>query len=244
MHVTKTPQPKARQAKPAHARATIGAGKTNDASESTKATPARSPWPQAGKWCAADLKQECRAILESSMRVTFADVEAAARELLEDYTQEVAADNQIRNAAAALDTALAEVERLAGEYPHSKIASIAKAFAEPRGATKEALGRLAWKPKRERAKPLTVFVEALDRTNFLAVIDRPATDKEFAALFLALGEAPDLTRAQLAISMRVAFKQIVDAIAKNRRENGRPAFIDRAKKSMAPRLPGVRVRYL
>jgi hypothetical protein len=185
----------------------------------------------------------CRLLLENSLRVHFDDVEASALELLKAWDEEVQQCGEVRDCAGELEAALSKAKALVDKDPHCGLAPIVQAFAGPRLATKSELAHLAWKPQRERAKPITRAVEALDRTNFLGIVDRPAADQELAALLFCLGML-SAEQAQLKRPMRTVLKQATDAIAKNRRENGRPALIDRWQANL-PALPAQhRVRYL
>lgn len=249
MKATKAPRRTPHQAKPETKRHANGARES-----ATKAGPAgedarrgakapRKPWPRGAEWTSEDLVVECRRLLEDSLRVHFADAEASALELLRAWDEEVRQCADVRDCAGEIEAALSRAKALVEKYPHCGLAPIVKAFAGPREATKGELTRLAWRPERERAKPLTRAVEALDRTNFLGVVDRPATNQEFAALLFCLGGV-GVTTAQLKSPMRSVLKQAADAIAKNRQKNGRPAIIAKVKKTLPPRPRGWRVHYL
>ncbi len=218
------------QAKPAGAGETMGRPRTR-----RDATQGRKPWPRGGKWTSADLTAACCQLLEDSLRVCFADIEATALERLQTWDQEGRQSTAVRDCAREIEAALSRAEGLVEKHPHCPLAPIVQAFAGTRKATKTELDRLAWRPQRERAKPLTRAVEALDRTHFLGVVDRPATDQEFAALLFCLGML-SAEQAQLKSPMRAVLKQATDAIAKSRRENGRPAIIDRWRANR-PALP-------
>jgi hypothetical protein len=183
-------------------------------------------------------------LLEDLLRVHFDDLRDFALDLLRTWDEEVQQGSGVRDCAGEIEAALSRAEALVEKYPHCGLAPIVEAFAGPREATKGELTRLAWRPERERAKPLTRAVAALDRLNFLGVMDRPATDQELAALLFTLGELPRLTTTQLNRPMRAVLKQAADAIAKNRRENGRPAIIARFMKNRPATAAGVRIGYL
>lgn len=193
------------------------------------------------KWTEDDLRAFCRESLAESLGVPFVEIEAAAQEELRERDEETERCRQTQEAAAALKHALESVFALAQKHPHDGLGPIAAGLKSVSEATKEEIARLAWSPARERTRPLTRVVLALDRTNFLGLVERPANNQEFACLLLAIGEGPSLLPTQLESPMRIALKQVTDAVAKNRKENGRPAIIARIKQRLPPPRPGCRV---
>jgi hypothetical protein len=230
-----------RKANGARESATKATAVGEDARRGAKAS--RKPWPRGGEWTSEDLVVECRRLLEDSLLVHFDDVEASALELLRTWDEEVQQCADVRDCAGEIKAALSRAKALVEKYPHCGLAPIVEAFAGPRETTKGELTRLAWRPERELTKPFTRVVEALDRTNFLGVVDRLATNQEFAALLFCLDDL-SVTTAQLNSPMRSVLKQAADAIAKNRQKNGRPAIIAKVKKTLPPRPRGWRVHYL
>jgi hypothetical protein len=197
----------------------------------------------------ADLHAECRAVIEKSLARPCSKVEAAARESLQEYEVEMRLGREVRDAAAALNQAIRgamAVARRCRQSAYGDFDLVVRRFVEPFMKSRRELKRLSWRlpsTKRESRKPVTLFVEALDRTNFLGLIDRPATDREMAALFHILGA--EILPSQMKMKPRAILKQTIDAIHKCRwvEFHGRPAVVAETRRELAargvPRAKGV-----
>jgi hypothetical protein len=190
---------------------------------------------------AADLRAECRKSLEESMGLPAAKIEAAAREIFEAAEAEDKACREVRDAAEALDEAIRNAVHVARRNPLATrgFQAVVRSFVSPFMKSRHDLKRLRWRPRRETNSPITRFIEAVDRTMFLGLVDRPAADLEMACLLYILESveiAPYLRKSTLLATL----KPTIDAVGKCRRDelHGRPAFIERAKREFEVLFPG------
>ncbi|MGB8297963.1 MAG: hypothetical protein WCG85_21275 [Polyangia bacterium] len=204
---------------------------------------ARPPTGKSGKanLSAAELLAGCRKMLEESIGRPCQEIETAARERIEEYDDEMKLGREVRDAAGALNQAIRgaiKVARHCRRTPYNDFVRLVGTFLPSFMKERRELRRLSWRlppGKREGNKPSTLFVEAVDRTNFLGLIDRQATDQEMACLLHILGLA-EILPAQMKPTLRATLKQTVDALRKARHDHGRPAIIARVKRELADSL--------
>jgi len=182
-------------------------------------------------------------MIEKSIGLPSSEIEAAARERYEAYKDEEKLDREVRDAADALNRAIREAVKVArrcrkSPYGNSNFVHLVRNFVAPFMKSRHELKRLSWRPQRESNKSITLFVEAVDRTNFLGLIDRAATDPEMACLFVVLGLA-DFQDTELKTSLSATLRRIVNALHKCRGNpyyHGRPALIGKTHQDIAKRL--------
>jgi hypothetical protein len=190
---------------------------------------------------AADLLAECRKFLEKWMGLPASKIEAEARKEFEAFEDQEKAAREVRDAAEALDKAIqnaihvARQNQLATREFQTLVSGIVAPFMKSRHDFK----RLCWRPQRETNSPITRFIEAVDRTHFLGLVDRAATDQEFAALLYVRGDVVIGPR-QRKSTLRATLKSTVDAVHKCRRDelHGRPALIEWGKRESEALFPG------
>jgi hypothetical protein len=207
---------------------------------------ARPPTGKSGKanLSAAELLAGCREMIEESIGLPCQEIETAARESLKAYEDEEKLGREVRDAAGALNQAIRgaiKVARRCRQSPYSDFAHLVRSFVGPFMKSRHELKRLSWRlppTKRESRKPITLFVEALDRTNFLGLIDRSATDQEMACLFVVLNGTAHLLDTDWKTSVLTTLKKTIDALHKCRWDeyHGRPALIEKTHQNIAKRL--------
>jgi hypothetical protein len=182
-------------------------------------------------------------MLEESMGLPYQEIETAARERIEEYDDEMNLGREVRDAADALNHAILgamKVARRCRQSPYDNFSHLVRRFLDPFKKSRHELKRLSWRPQRENNKPITRFVEAVDRTNFLGLIDRAATDKELACLFVVLTGAAHLLGTDWKTSVPATLKKTIDAVRKCRWDevslHGRPALIAKTHQDIAKRL--------
>ncbi len=82
---------------------------------------------------------------------------------------------------------------------------------------------------------IALFIEALDRTNFLGILDREASDEEFACVVLLknawLGWPPPQRLAKGPLSAEQIIAEAAKTVRKSRIQHGRPHYIRKLQAS-------------
>ena len=177
-------------------------------------------------------------MIGQSMGLPSSKVEATAQDRLDEYEAEVNLGREVQDAADALNHAILgamKVARRCRQSPYDNFSHLVRRFVAPFMKSRHELKRLSWRPQRESNKAITRFIEAVDRTNFLGLIDRPATDREMACLFVVLNGTAHLLATDWKTSVPATLKKTIDAIHKCRWDelHGRPALIAKAKRELA-----------
>jgi len=243
--VTKGTPRTQRQRKQARASATKPPPAAPAPQKTAKAPPARTATQPKGerikgKLSAADLLAGCRKMIEKSTGMPSSKVEAMAQDRLYEYEAEVNLGREVQTAAEALNHAILEAMKIARRCrrsPCDNFSHLVRRFVAPFIKSRHELKRLSWRPQRESNKPITCFVEAVDRTNFLGLVDRPATDQEMACLVVVL-EVENFQDTELKTSLSATLRRIVNAVHKCRcdKYHGRPALIEKTQRDIAKRL--------
>jgi hypothetical protein len=189
----------------------------------------------------ADLRAGCREMIEKSIGLPSSEIEAAARERYEAYKDEEKLDREVRDAADTLNRAIREAVKVArrcrqSPYGNSNFVHLVRNFIAPLMKSRHELKRLSWRPQRESRSEITRFVEAVDRTNFLGLIERHATDQEMACLLVVLGLVSlQETDWNWKTSVLGALRRIVTAVRHCRWDeyHGRPALIEKTHQDIA-----------
>jgi hypothetical protein len=217
-----------------------------DARAGAKAPQKREPRQPTGgkaKISPKELLAGCRKLIEESMNQPCSEVEREARERLEEYEAESQLDREIRDAAEAINEAIRgaiKVARHCRGTSYGNFADLVGSFIRPFMKSRHELKRLSWRlppGKRESNSQITHFIEAIDRTNFLELVDRPATNKEIACLFYILGGVA-IPHSEREPTLLATLRKTIDAVHKCRsvEYHGRPAFIAKVKRDIAKKL--------
>jgi len=190
---------------------------------------------------AAELLAESRKFLEEWMGMPSSEIEAEAREKFEAFELEEKLGREVRDAAEATYKAIRGAIQVASRNRQAThgFHQLVKGLVGPFMKSRHELKRLGWRPERESNSPITRFIEAVDRTNFLGLVDRSATDQEMACLLFILEKveiAPYLRKSTLLATL----KSTVDAVHKCRRDelHGRPALIEWGELESEALFPG------
>jgi len=198
------------------------------------------------KLSAAELLAGCREMLEESMGLPYQEIETAARERIEEYDDEMKLGREVRDAAEALNQAIRRAMKAARHCrqspcgaSYSDFAHLVRNFVAPFMKSRHELKRLSWRPQRESKSRITHFIEAVDRTNFLGLVDRAATNQEMACLLVVMGLAQTKeTDWNWKTSVAGVLRRIALAVYHCRRDqhHGRPALIEKTHRDIAKRL--------
>ena len=169
------------------------------------------------------LKEECLRRLALAGIKWDDGAERFVTKLVDEYRAEIAAAfaSPDRAVCAALLAAMqTAVEKSAGR--DSDFAAWVKTNVEPLlESDRYSLMGWAFQVRKEPGSLVTDVVKAIDRTNFLGLIDRPAKDDELAAVLLLMGLPPPVVKGK-----RVSAGEVIALIAKTvhkaRIKHGRP----------------------
>ena len=202
--------------------------------ESTGPGRPRKPngYTHRGALTAAVLKESVR-LFQESTGLLWMDVEADARAWIAGFKERWKLAIEEQRLCEKLLATCGEVRDLAARRDSGFAQWVRSHLIPALEAGADTLHQTAAPLPRTPDTVITQVVEALDRTNFLARLDRAATDQEMAVLALLLG-AQMSPAAHPGRSVRVeeVIAAATQAVIKAREKRGRPHLIEKFRKEM------------